>query len=54
MSEMLEAGEGNEIVTKGGRHAWNSSKPLNKGNGHERCNLAAFHRWGIETGILVE
>ncbi len=44
----------NKIVTKRGRHAWISSKPLNKGNVHERCNLAARHRWGIETGILVE
>ncbi len=44
----------NEIVTKRGRHAWISSKPLNKGNVHGRCNLAARHRWGIESGILVE
>lgn len=44
----------NEIVTKRGRHAWISSKPLNRGNVHERCNLAARHRWGIESGILVE
>ncbi|MBW2334650.1 MAG: transposase family protein [Deltaproteobacteria bacterium] len=43
-----------EIVTKHARHAWLSSKPLNKWNVHERCNLAARHRWGIESGILVE
>ena len=44
----------NKIVTKRGRHAWISSKPLNKGNVYEHCNLAARHRWGIDTGILVE
>jgi len=44
----------NEIVTKRGRHAWISLKPLNKGNVYEHCNLAARHRWGIDTGILVE
>ena len=43
-----------EIVTKKSRHAWISSKPLCKWNVHERCNLGARHRWGIETGILVE
>jgi hypothetical protein len=41
-------------VTKRARHAWLSSEPLNKQNVHERCNLGARHRWGIETGILVE
>jgi hypothetical protein len=41
-------------VTKTSRHAWLSSKPLNQRNVHERCNLGARHRWGIETGILVE
>ncbi len=41
-------------VTKSSRHAWLSSKPLHKRNVHERCNLGARHRWGIETGILVE
>ena len=43
-----------EAETKTSRHAWVSSKPLNKSNLHERCNLGARHRWGIETGILVE
>jgi hypothetical protein len=43
-----------EIVTKQSRHAWISSKPLAKGTVHERCNLGARHRWGIESGILVE
>jgi hypothetical protein len=41
-------------VTKTSRHAWLSSKPLNHRNVHERCNLGARHRWGIESGILVE
>ena len=41
-------------VTKTSRHAWLSSEPLNQSNIHERCNLGARHRWGIETNILVE
>lgn len=43
-----------EIVTKQTRHAWISSKPLDRWNVHERCNLAARNRWAIESGILVE
>jgi hypothetical protein len=43
-----------EIVTKKSCHAWISSKPLCRQNLHERCNLGARHRWGIESGILVE
>jgi len=43
-----------ELVPKRSRHAWISSKPLTRGNVHERCNLGARHRWGIETGILGE
>ena len=35
-------------------HAWISSRPLNRNNLHERCNLGARHRWGIEATILVE
>jgi hypothetical protein len=27
---------------------------LSPENVHERCNLGARHRWGIEEGILVE
>lgn len=46
--------DSNEIVTKNSRHAWISSEPINKRNIHERCNLAARHRWGIESGFLVE
>ncbi len=43
-----------ERVTKTSNHAWISSKPLSAKNVHERCNLAARHRWGIESGFLVE
>lgn len=43
-----------EVVTKTSRHAWLSQKPLCKQNLHERANLAARHRWGIEEGFLVE
>ena len=43
-----------EKVTKSSRHVWVSSEPLTKQNLHERCNLAARHRWNIETQNLVE
>ncbi len=43
-----------EIINKSSRHAWVSSEPLNHNNLHERCNLGARHRWGIESDILVE
>ena len=42
------------ILTQSARHAWLSSQPLNRDNVHERCNLAARYRWGIEAGFLVE
>jgi hypothetical protein len=42
------------IVTESARHAWLSSQPLGRENVHERCNLGARHRWGIEAGFLVE
>ncbi len=41
-------------VTRHSRHAWLSSKPLHKNNLHQRCNLSARYRWGIEESILVE
>ena len=31
-----------------------SGDPLNAANVHERCNLGARYRWGIETNFLVE
>ena len=43
-----------EIVIKRSKHAWLSSEPPSRANVHERCNLGARHRWGIETGLLVE
>lgn len=43
-----------EIINKTSNHAWISSKPLTKSNLHERCNLAARYRWGIESNILIE
>ena len=39
---------------KTSRHAWLSSQPLTPGTLHERCNVAARHRWAIEEAILVE
>lgn len=46
--------EKGEIVTKTAKHAWISSRKLNSDNIHQRCNLGARHRWGIETCNLVE
>jgi len=43
-----------EIVNKTSKHVWISSKALTKSNLHERCNLAARFRWGIENNILIE
>jgi hypothetical protein len=43
-----------EIVTKRSKHAWLSSEPLSRENVHERCNLGARHRWGIESSYLIE
>lgn len=43
-----------EIVTKRSRHAWISSEPVTPRNLHQRYNLCARHRWGIETCIQVE
>jgi len=43
-----------QVVTKHSKHAWLSSEPLSRENVHERCNLGARHRWGIESSYLVE
>ena len=43
-----------EVVQKASRHVWVSAEPLHRANVHQRCNLGARHRWGIESGILVE
>ena len=42
------------MVVKSARHAWISSEPLSAENVHERCNLGARYRWGIEEGMLAE
>jgi hypothetical protein len=46
--------DSNEVVERHSFHAWISSKALSGRNVHERCNLGARYRWGIEDGILVE
>jgi hypothetical protein len=43
-----------ETVMQTSRHAWLSSEPLHERNVHERCNLMARHRWGLENDILQE
>ncbi|MCK5192099.1 MAG: hypothetical protein KAR12_18835, partial [Methylococcales bacterium] len=43
-----------QIVTQKAKHAWISSRPLNRLNLHTRCNLGARYRWGIEGAFLVE
>ncbi len=48
------APDSTEVVQKQSRHVWISAEPLHRRNVHERCNLGARHRWGIESGILVE
>ena len=43
-----------QTISKTSRHVWMSSRMLNRNNVHERCNLGARHRWGIEACFLVE
>jgi len=43
-----------EVEEKHSRHAWLSSRELKSHNIHERCNLGARYRWGIEANFLVE
>jgi hypothetical protein len=43
------------MITKHKKFAWLSSAPLNRHTLHQRCNLGARYRWGIENGgFLVE
>jgi hypothetical protein len=49
-----EINDDGQSVTQSARHAWISSRPLTRHNVHERCNLGARYRWGIEAGFLVE
>lgn len=51
--EELDA-ESGERMPKSSRHVWISSEALQRENVHERCNLGARHRWGIENSFLVE
>jgi hypothetical protein len=48
------APDSTQVVKKTSRHAWLSDQPLHRNNVHSRCNLGARHRWGIESGLLVE
>jgi len=48
------AADSAEVIEKQSRHVWISEVQLCTRNVHERCNLGARHRWGIESGILVE
>jgi hypothetical protein len=50
----VEVNNQGEIQEKTSRHAWLSSRTVHAGNVHERCNLGARYRWGIEACILVE
>jgi len=43
-----------ELIEKHSRHVWLSSERLGADNVHERCNLGARRRWGIETSLLIE
>jgi len=47
-------GPSGERQQRESRHAWISSHRLEASIIHERCNLGARHRWGIEANILVE
>ncbi len=49
-----EVNEQGEVEEKHSRHAWLSSRELKHHNVHERCNLGARYRWGIEANFLVE
>ncbi len=44
----------NEIVDHHARHVWLSSHPLRHDNVHQRCNLGARYRWGIEVNKQIE
>ena len=43
-----------EIVDHHARHVWLSSHRLSQANVHQRCNLGARHRWGIEINMQIE
>ena len=43
-----------EIVEHQTQHVWLSSQRLDRHNVHERCNLGARQRWGIEISLQIE
>ena len=43
-----------ELVEHQTQHVWLSSQRLDRHNVHERCNLGARRRWGIETSLQIE
>lgn len=49
-----EVNQQGEVEEEHSRHAWLSSRELKHHNVHERCNLGARYRWGIEANFLVE
>ncbi len=49
-----KVGNDGKIIPQTACHAWISSRSLDRSNVHERCNLGARYRWGIEAGFLVE
>ena len=53
--EWKEIDENAHTVNKDKKFAWLSSEPLTRFNVHQRCNLGARYRWGIENGgFLIE
>ena len=46
--------ESGTIVEKSSRHAWLSSRAFQGKTLHDRCNLGARYRWGIEISLQVE
>jgi len=53
--EWEEIDEKAQTVNKHKKFAWLSSEPVTRFNVHQRCNLGARYRWGIENGgFLVE
>jgi hypothetical protein len=46
--------ESGAIVDKSSRHAWISGRAFQGNTLHERCNLGARYRWGIEVNMQVE
>ena len=42
------------VLDQYAQQVWLSSQPLHRHNVHERCNLGARRRWGIETSFLIE